>query len=156
MPLLLPTLRIELSKIMDQSSPLFEGFPETNIEVANRWSTAIKIYTTSIIPYSANSELAKEAFKLAILPISAQSQNGAALFQTAFTSFASQLAIGMAPAFTGIPPIVPINLLPVNPIGFGGGSSSSCVSLMSTIIDTWFRTGSAVLNAPSAAVTIWN
>jgi hypothetical protein len=60
------------------------------------------------------------------------------------------LASGMT-GWTGVPPPTPIDFTAAFAIGQGGGSSLAVASSMGTIIDAWFRTGTAI---PPAGPTI--
>lgn len=155
MPLVPATLTAELIKIMDKESPTHEGFPENTVEAASRWADAINAYAQSVVPPSANAEAARSAFETAMLAVSADAGNFYTVIKAAFTAYAAQLALGMAPTFTGVPPPVPIVLEPTAAIGLAGGTGSAVAAAMTAIIDAWFRTGTAV-NASSGATTIWS
>lgn len=155
MPLIKTVLSSELSKLLDGSNANFTGFPADIVGVAVNWSEAINVYASAIIPISTTSELAKVAFNLAMMQMSSILGNGLIVLSTAFSAYAGILATGMVGAgFTGTPPPIPINFAPVIPLGLSGIPVSTIVSLMSDIIDVWFRTGIAV-NIATAIPTIW-
>ncbi len=81
-------------------------------------------------------------------------RDGLITLQNAIISYSQQIALGMQPAFTGVPPSSPLVLKPVSAVGLAGGSCEECVTLMSTIIDSWFRVGAATNNS-SGAVVPW-
>ncbi len=69
--------------------------------------------------------------------------------------YATQIAIGMQPSFTAAPPAMPINFIPVKTLGLNGGTTESCIEILSTIILNWFKTGLATNNG-SGVTTNWN
>ena len=77
---------------------------------------------------------------------------GIVVFTTAFTVFATQLGLGMQPTFSATPPVIPINLVPVFTLPFETPIKVR-INLMSTIIDTWFRTGLAINNISGVSIT---
>ncbi len=82
-------------------------------------------------------------------------KDGITLLQTALAAFAVSLSAGMQPAFTAVPPPSPIVLSPVSVLGLGGATPSQCTNLISTLIDSWFRTGTAINNSTSASI-LWS
>jgi hypothetical protein len=81
-------------------------------------------------------------------------KDGIEILESAIKTYALQLAIGMLPAFTGAPSPAPINLKSVTPLGLAGASNSDCIKAMSTLIDIYFRSGTATNNT-SGATTTW-
>lgn len=155
MPLVRQTLVNGLREVMDSDYPGFTGFPATNIEMAERWSTIVNNYASQVIPVSLTSVAAKTAFNTAMLPISSQIGNGFTQLTAAFTAYAVALIPGMLPGFTGTPPPTPILLTSITPIGLGGASGYVVAEAMATIIHAWFKTGLAVNTATSATIN-WN
>ena len=154
MPLVPTILQNEITKIIDESSPLFEGFPADSPEVADRWSEAIRIYTQSILPLSINGALAKQAMYSTLLAINSQTPTGLTIFCAGVLSFATTLGLGMQPLFTATPPPAPLEplLSPIIISGFAGASSAVIAPQMSTAIDGWFRTGLAINNASGVTI----
>lgn len=148
MALIKANLEIELRKIFDTSYSSFEEFPQDLTEASIRWSEAINSYAKNVIPTSINSEAAKQAFATTLL----NSDTSTAL-PLAFTNYATLLASGMLPTFVATPPPISIDFTSVYALGFGGGSSKSVASLMSTIIDTWFKTGTAIPSGGGSVIT---
>lgn len=155
MALVKSVLENGLRELMDPEYVNFSGFPETTIEVASRWSEIVDNYAKSVLPTSLSSAAAKSAFNSIMLGISPTVPNGIALLISAFTAYAASLAGGMAPTFTGVPPITPVNLTPVISAGLGGASGDVTAALMANIIHTWFKTGTAI-NVSSGATITWN
>ena len=148
-----PTIiKNEISKITDMESMLFEGFPDTNAATATRWSDAVKIYASSVVPPSMGANDAAASFESIMSAVNADLANFMPLSITAFASFAAILGTGMAPAFIATPPATPINLAVVIPVGIAGGTADTIATTMAAIIDTWFRTGLAVPSVGGAAI----
>jgi len=146
------TLNTELLKIMDDNNPNFLGFPSDNFEMATNWGNAIFNYAKDVIPTSLTATQSKDAFIGVMQTMTIPT--GLAIFPLAFTSFALTLAGGMQPLFTGVPPPIPIILLPVFVLPFETPIEAR-VAAMTAIIDLWFRTGTAINNT-SGVTTIWS
>lgn len=144
------SLKTEIRKISDEGFNSFEGFPEDKNETAERWSEAIKIYSSSIIPYSLNIGLAKKAMREEIktnyfIPT---------VLELSLIKFTQILASGMLPNFNGVPPASKLNIESCFLIGFGGGSSEEVAECLSVTIDSWFKTGTAI-NTTSGGTINW-
>ncbi len=81
-------------------------------------------------------------------------KDGLVTLQNAIIAYSQQLAIGMQPTFTGVPPTSPLILKPVSVVGLAGGSCEECVNLMTSIIDKWFKIGTATNNT-SGVIIKW-
>lgn len=132
-----------------------ETMPKSTVEAVNSWTDAINNYATTVTPPSINSTIARSAFYGIMSGVTADAGNGLVQLVSAFTAYATSLSVGMAPAFTGTPPIAPINITPVVAAGLGGASGDECAALFATIIDQWFRTGIAVNNV-SGVIVPWS
>jgi len=152
MPLVKTVLDTEISKIMDKDFNEFEGFPATVAEASVRWSEAINVYASVVIPITTTSPVAKTAMEGVLATITI---DGIIKFPQSFTAYAVELAKGMSPTFTGVPPPAPILFASAFAIGIAGGSGAEVGSAMSVIIDAWFRTGTAV-NVSSGATVPWS
>lgn len=153
MPLVSDIMKTEFRKISDKSYSLFEGFPETMPDVASRWAKAVYNYANPVIPASTSGVLAKDAFEIIMLGLAYGSAS--ITFQSAFTAFASALVVGMLPTFVATPPPVPIVLDPVFAAGFAGGSSEECANIFASIVNTWFKTGTAIPSGGGSLI-FWN
>lgn len=150
MPLIAPTLKLELQKIFDQESPNFEGFPDSLEGAAQRWAEAFDIYAKEVIPFSTTNEAAKSAFISTFMGINFS--NGRIQFPLCFVAYATALAPGMLPAFAGTPPIgIPV-FDPIYAVGMSGGTSEQCIDMMVNILDIWMRTGIAVNTSTSVTI----
>lgn len=143
-------LEREIRKINDLSYEEFGGFPQDLDETTERWSTAISRYAGGITPPSQSAESAKSSFSSTFTSLI--QTDGNAAFTLSLTAYALELGLGMQPTFTAIPPPTPIILAPVFSLGFAGGSAKQCAELMSSTIDTWFKTGIAINNSSGATV----
>lgn len=133
--------KAELQKIFDYESELFEGWPKTRREAAERWSRAFNEYAKKVVPKSTSYSAARSAFENRFMMIG--DNNGIEQFQLCFFDYAVALAPGMLPTYASTPPSVPPILKPVFYIGYGGGSSEQCINKLVDIVDTWMRTGRA-------------
>ena len=156
MPLLLSTLEQELTNLMDSTSPNFVGMPNSMADVASNWSNVMFNYTASIIPPSTTGSAAKSAMESILLGIAAPG-SFFPLFTAGITAFATTLAAGMLPTYTGVIPVAPLVIEPaMMAIPLVAGNDALRISTMAGIIDTWFRTGTAVLVAPPYTVIPWS
>ena len=151
MPLIKSVLKNEIIKITDVSNPIHEGYP-TNISLASkRWAAAIDKYASQVIPVSITTQLAKTKLAESLLAIEII---GTPAFITALTEYSIDLSVGMSPLFTGTPPPIPIVLAPIFALGFKGASAETIAELLSSTIDTWFKTGTAI-NISTSIITNW-
>jgi len=155
MPLILPDLINEIGSFSNPESSNFTGYPETIFDAANKWADAIDSYTSEIVPPTTTRASAKATLISSLNAINVQSGNAIVVMQTALTAYASTLATGMQPSFTGVPPILPLVITPVSVLGMSGASNEEVISLLCNIIHTWFKTGTATSNVNGATVT-WN
>ena len=142
-------LEAEIKKFSDESFILFNKFPENPQEVTSFWSSAINNYAIGVTPPSISGAAAKSQLEANWLGLS---QSALGLFESGLIAYAVTLGLGMQPAFTAIPPTLPLVLSPVYVLGINGGSASDCAKLMSTIIHTWFKTGLAINNVSGVTV----
>ena len=152
MPLLKSNLNLSILKITAIGNPIHEGFPKDLEEAAERWATAVNDYASQIIPISTTSDLAKQSLKSMLLTFPTV---GIAAFHSGLVSYASQLSLGMLPAFTAVIPPTPPSLESAFLIGTNGGSAEDVANLLSTLIDAWFKTGTAI-NTSSGVTINWN
>ena len=145
-------LNVEIRKITDEQFILFQGFPKDRFEAANRWANAINNYGKPVLPISKTSDAATNAARNILLNVP---QGGTPVFISALTTYATQLAAGMQPEFTGVPPIGLPVLEPIFKAGFAGASASTIANLLSVEINRWFKTGTAINNASGATIN-WN
>ena len=150
MPLIPVTLQTNLSQVMDPNDPLFTGFPENATLAIQNFADAINGYAQLVVPFTTpvSQQLGVQAFVNVMTPVTVppteQSPTFMDLFPPALMAYATQLALGMAPAFAGVPPLFTIELEPAWQIGLNGGTTQQVISSLVSIIDPWFRSGTAV------------
>jgi hypothetical protein len=77
----------------------------------------------------------------------------AAPFDAAFASFAAAVALGQAPTFTGVPPAAPLGIASL--LALMQPTHAAAAAAFASLIDTWTKTGTAVLVAPPNTVVPW-
>lgn len=155
MPLLIANIQSSLAKLMDKDNVAFVGYPTNSAQVANNWADAVNQYASLVIPISTTSVGAKNAMIAAMLPGLSAPGGFFAAFISGFTAYALTLGGGMAGAgFVAVPPPVPINFGPLLALPLDGPLSTK-ISTMASIIDTWFRTGTATPSAGGSPI-IWS
>ncbi len=159
MPLSSTVLEQELSKFMDPESAAFDAAPKSGAEFAQKFSSAINTYASSIVPPSTTLSAAQAALQGNLMTVGPPP---GMLFPVAITTgmaaYATALVPGMLPAFAAVPPVAPLGpliLAAVMPLGMGGASEAACVTALASTIDGWFKTGTAV-NTASGATIPWS
>jgi len=105
-----------------------------------------------MIPIVADFSSAKSAFISSFNSIDIG--NGDAILKASFTAFATQIGNNMI-GYTSTPPPIPIDFSSLYIQSKAGITQEECASLMSTIIDNWFKTGSSILIS-SSTTFIWS
>ena len=141
-----------IRSITDEGYEGFQGWPSNLSEASERWSLAIGNYASKVIPISSTFEAARQSLKMQLMNVDSLGQQAIVL---GLTQYASILGGGMSPTFTATPPPVPIVLIPTFQRGFAGASADEIATELSQLIDTWFRTGTAINNSSSVTVN-WN
>jgi hypothetical protein len=126
--------------------------PATRAACAQAWADAVQAYASGLVP--ASTTVASAAATLASSLESAfASPSAAAPFDAAFTSFAAAVAVGQAPTFTGVPPAAPLGIAAL--LGSPQPTHAAAAAAFASLIDTWAKTGTAVLVAPPNTVVPW-
>ncbi len=134
---------------------MFEGFPKNIQESAIRWGDCVNSYAANVTPVSTTSEAAKLSFISAMQSVNVNAGNGLILFNNALVSYALTLAGGMVGGgFIGTPPPVPPTIQVIAPIGLGGGTSEAIANMLASIIDIWFKTGTATPSSGGSPI-LW-
>lgn len=132
---------------------LFAEPPLAVADCAQAWADAIQTYAAAIVP--ASTTVAAGAPALASALASAfSSPSAASAFDAAFAAFAVTVAAGMLPTFTGVPPAAPLNI--EAQLAGEQPTHAAAAAAFAALIDTWFRTGTAVLVAPPNTVVPWS
>lgn len=141
------TLLNELRSFADSGYPLFEGFPETFEESADKWSNALYNYAQSMTPTILPSGLiaARQAFTATYLTMRGiYNESNWIILSNAFGAFAGVVSLNVAPyipSYTPIGSILYPILKPVSAQGLAGASNYVCLDYISTVVDAWFKTG---------------
>lgn len=146
----------ELRKFMDESHGSFIGFPEDELDAAEKWAAAIDAYAgtnlTDLTFLAVVTPLAASGAKTALVAgLSGMSvpAAGPGVFDVAMTAYAAALGVGMQPGHTATPPVLGslvVSLaasaaaaLPPNP----PKPPAVQLAIIAGVIDAWFRTGTA-------------
>lgn len=131
----------------------FAAPPATRAACAQAWADAVEAYASGLVPPSTT--VASAAATLASSLESAFAAPAAApLFDAAFTAFGATVAGGQAPTFTGVPPPAPLGIASL--LASPQATHAAAAAAFATLIDTWAKTGSAVLVAPPNTVVPWS
>jgi hypothetical protein len=146
MPLIVAGLQSDLES-------LFTNPPNNVAACAQQWANAIGAYASGIIPPSTTVTAAQAALQSALAGAFV-SPAAAPVMDAAFTAFAAQVGLGMAPAFSGVPPVAPVGFAtlfaPPNP-----QTKAEAAARFASTIDAWFHTGIATLVAPPNTPQPW-
>lgn len=132
---------------------LFAAPPATVAECADAWAAAVGSYASGVVPASASVAAAQAALSSALLS-AFQSPSAAAPMDAAFTSFATTVGAGMAPAFVATPPPSPVGIATLSAPPYPE-THAAAASKYATAIDTWMKTGTATPSGGGAPVP-WN
>lgn len=131
--------------------------PETKAAAAQAWADAVESYAGGIVPPSTTVSAAATTLKTAMESAFAlidPANTGAAL-ESAFAAFATTVAGGMSPAFTGTPPPAPVGFVPL--VTNIQTSKAVASELWATTIDTWMKTGLAqIAGGPPPPPVNWS
>lgn len=132
---------------------LFSAPPPTAAECAQAWADAVQTYAAAVVPPSTTVAAAAAAL-VGALTSAFGSPSAAAAFDAAFTAFAATVAAGMLPTFTGVPPPAPLGVAAL--LAVSQPSHAAAAAAFASLIDTWAKTGTAVLVAPPNTVVPWS
>lgn len=130
---------------------LFSSPPPSTEACAKLWASAIRDYSLFIAPPSTTAQAASLAIEPLLLN-AFKSGNAAIGLQQSFATWAGIIASGMAPTFSGVPPVVPINFSIL--LGSSTSSHKEASIKFSNIIHNWVITGTAI-NVVSGATINW-
>lgn len=138
------SLKTEIQTFADTEYSGFDKFPESELDAAQAFADALKIYATSIVPASTTVSAASSAM------ISALGTLSISEFQSALTTFASTVGGGMAPAYTATPPSTTIDFSTVT--SKDGENAEDSINELVNVIDTWMKTGTATPSAGGSPI----
>lgn len=139
-------------KLLDELKKFCIGdknLPKSLEDASEKWSEALKKYSEDIFPQSINLELAKQSFKNLFLTMNF-SGNGLIIFPNCFKAFQVSLSKGMI-GYVSIPPVLPIDINLVKNLSNLGGINIETITLLTDLIDSNFKTGTAT---DSSLITI--
>ena len=154
MPLSKKVLQDELSKFMDQESPIFEGFPDSKAAAALKYAAAFGAYAIGVTPVSTAVVTAQGTLQLAIrgaFDSPGQFQN---LLGPSVAAFAATIGGGMTAAgFTGAITAPPPAYKPIFDVG-AKSKASVTVNGIANLTHAYFSLGIAT-NITSGATIKW-
>ena len=124
-----------------------DSLPSENEEIASVWATALGDYASGIVsaplvPGTAEAATAAlEGLLIGTLPLGLAA-GATGVFDAPMIAFGGLIAVGMAPLFIGIPPVVPFSAM-VLPPGVLYPDAESAKSAIGALIYAWFATGTA-------------
>lgn len=146
-------LRTGLQTFCDESFTGFVNFPGSYGEASTMWANAFDSYARMVTPVSSTSQAAKTAFRQQFML--SQDAQDISFLVSCFVKYVQVLATGMAPTFIATPPLKSaLNLRVLEDLGLNGASTFECVNTLTTLVDTWMRTGVAV-NSVTGVTTLW-
>lgn len=153
----------EIRKLNDSSFEEFQGFPESCPLAVTKWAETFYVYAEGILPASNTVILAKSTAQQILLGICSSKtfSQSVTIFTSAVVSFAQQIIPGFISGniypnqCNGVMPIYPLNLFPIFLKAMNGGSAYDFAKELSTEIDNWFKTGTAI-NINSGITINWN
>ena len=141
------------SSLQSSLESLFSNPPAARADCAQAWADAINGYAGSIVP--ASTTVAAAVSTLASSLASAFAAPAAApAFDAAFAACATTIAGGMLPAFAGVPPAAPLNVASL--LASTQPTHAAAAAAFASLIDAWFRTGTATLVAPPNTLVPWS
>ena len=140
------TLRSGLRDLMESPADSAAG-------CAQLWADAVADWAADVTPPSVGAEGGRAAL-VSGLATAFDSPDAAPGMESAFAAFAATVGGGMAPAFTAVPPPMPVGFA----AKFSGPrpqTHSDAAEEFATLIDSWFRTGTAAPNPPGTVFSAW-
>ena len=141
MPVNLPGLQSDLESFFGNPPP--SDNPATaRASAASSWASAMQSYATAVVPPSTQVATAATALETALVGAFSGDVNSILVtMETAFLAFATTVGAGMAPAFVATPPPAPVGFATLTA---PAASPAAAAATWATLIDTWFKTGTAV------------
>lgn len=149
MPLAQPVLESSLRSLFSQP-------PNTVQACAQSWADALEAYFLPVFPVSTTVSAAAEALVPSLVQTFTTSTTAfttAAQMEASFLTFATTVATGMAPGYTGLPPTAQVGFLSL--FSVVRETTDQAVAAFTQAIVTWSLTGTATLVAPPFTVTNW-
>lgn len=147
----------EIRKLNDVTYDDFVGFPESCSLASSKWAHCLFLYAEQIIPSSSTLVVAEGASQQIFLGLCSSNtfDQGVSIFTNAIMIFAQTMITGFTSSgFTGVMPVKPLNLKPIFLKALDGGSALDFANELSTEIDNWFKSGTAI-NINSGVIINW-
>lgn len=143
MPLQREILTLELTKLFDNSHPLFKGYPDTLQQGAKNFSEAISTYGKTIIPTSKTQDPARVAMENILATMKTGGVTQLPILLQAFTVWSTTLAGGMVSEIISSTPPVGVPLLSPFMVTtyFSNNAAAKIASDWASAIDLWVKTG---------------
>ena len=128
-------------------------------DAAGQWGDALESYAGGVVPALAAGVMdsAKAALETALESAfgEASASSSASSMESAFASFASTMAGGMSPDFTGTPPPDDVGFLAL--LDTNKATKAIAAADWASAIDTWMRTGLAqIAGGPPPPPILWS
>jgi hypothetical protein len=147
MPLAPAALESAIAALTGDSSP------GSVAEAAQAWADAAQAMFAGVVPPSTTVAAAAATLKTALEAAFGATSGGEAALESAFAAFATTVAGGMLPLYTGVPPAGPVGFVAL--ISPDRPSLAAFAADLADALDTWAQTGTAALVAPPNTVTPW-
>lgn len=147
MPLAASALESAIAALTGDNSPASQA------AAAQAWADAAQAMFAGVVPASTTVAAAAATLKTALEAAFGATSGLDSALELAFATFATTIAGGMLPLYTGVPP--------AGPVGFVAMLSSNRPSLaafaadLAAALDTWAKTGTATLVAPPNTPVTW-
>lgn len=117
------------------------AYPATRAACAAAWAAAIEAWASAVVPASTAVTAAVAALETA-LNAAFGNPAAAAAMETAFATFGAAVGVGMAPAFTAVPPPAPVGFAAVFAMAHPATRQEG-VDRVADALDLWMKTGTA-------------
>lgn len=144
---------LNAAALQSSLASLFATPPATRAACAQAWADAVNGYASAIVPASTTVAAGVAALSSSLASAFA-APSAASPFDAAFAAFAVTVAGGMLPAFTGVPPAAPLNIASL--LATTQPTHAAAAAAWASLIDAWFRTGTATLVAPPNTLVPWS
>jgi hypothetical protein len=132
----------------------FTSWPKSSSDAAYKWADLMDNCISTLVPLvlPAVRVTAKQALVTQLTSFFAAGM-GVQGIPTALQLYAANLALGMAPAFIGVPPPVPLDISPLLAIQHQNPSAERSMGVMGLLVTNWLRTGTATNTATGVLLT---
>ena len=133
-------LKRELSKFWDEDLSEFQAYPESFNMFADKFSNALNLYLTSLVPISTTLSAACSSFS-SRLKLTQSLDNGS--LESALNLFLDVLISGMLPLYI-CAPIYLTSLEDIWMLGIEGDTSINILNKLCARIDMWIKSQVAI------------